>query len=328
MASDYERFLTPVSAERPSGEDLDETGELFAIDQAVGWVLDGNKPAWMDIQDAAEAALGRTRDGRLAVTLAVALLHTEGLPGFARGIHLLRGLFEGFWDTLHPRLDEDGSADARRFALANLNNFHKLRNPLRRLPLVDQKGVGRFSSLDVDIVEGKAEAPADYKGELPQAATVSAAFAAAGPVVLRETAGHLAAIAADLQALGKIFEDRAADGGGAPDLEPLLALVRRGEAIVRARLPQEATADDPSAKGGAASESGSPSGSPRSRRDALLAIEKAANYFRQYEPSSPLPLLLERAMKLADADFLTIVQDIAPDALVQVKMLRGGSQEE
>jgi len=68
-------------------------------------------------------------------------------------------------------------------------------------------------------------------------------------------------------------------------------------------------------------------GEIRSREDVILALDKICQYYDRYEPSSPLPLLLKRAKRLANKTFLEIVKDLTPDALAQIQALGGVEPE-
>jgi type VI secretion system protein ImpA len=46
-------------------------------------------------------------------------------------------------------------------------------------------------------------------------------------------------------------------------------------------------------------------------------------FFRKNEPSSPVPLLLDRAKRLVSKSFLEVLEDIAPDTLTEVKKIGG-----
>lgn len=72
---------------------------------------------------------------------------------------------------------------------------------------------------------------------------------------------------------------------------------------------EDVTPDE--AEEGGASEEGP---SIASRGDAVARIRDAAAFFRQREPSSPIPLLLDRAIGLVDRDFLSILKDVLPEA--------------
>ncbi|MBE0617668.1 MAG: hypothetical protein IH608_07060 [Proteobacteria bacterium] len=61
----------------------------------------------------------------------------------------------------------------------------------------------------------------------------------------------------------------------------------------------------------------------RSREDVVHLLDKVCDYFRRNEPSSPVPLLLERAKRLVSKSFLEIVRDLAPDGVAQVELIRG-----
>jgi type VI secretion system protein ImpA len=56
-------------------------------------------------------------------------------------------------------------------------------------------------------------------------------------------------------------------------------------------------------------------GNIKSRQDAIRALDAVAEYFRRNEPSSPIPLIVDRAKRLVAKDFLEVLADIAPDAL-------------
>jgi type VI secretion system protein ImpA len=60
-----------------------------------------------------------------------------------------------------------------------------------------------------------------------------------------------------------------------------------------------------------------------SREEVARCFERICDYYQCHEPSSPMPLLLQRCKRLVSASFLDIVRDVAPDAVSQVEMLRG-----
>ena len=64
-----------------------------------------------------------------------------------------------------------------------------------------------------------------------------------------------------------------------------------------------------------------------SRADAIRALDAVAEYFRRSEPSSPIPLFVERAKRLVAKDFLEVLADIAPDA-VSVARSAGGLKDQ
>ena len=59
------------------------------------------------------------------------------------------------------------------------------------------------------------------------------------------------------------------------------------------------------------------------REDVIAALDKVCEYYNQYEPSSPLPLLIQRCKRLVSANFLDIIRDIIPEAMPQAEAIRG-----
>jgi type VI secretion system protein ImpA len=61
----------------------------------------------------------------------------------------------------------------------------------------------------------------------------------------------------------------------------------------------------------------------RNRQDATRALDAVADFFRTNEPSSPIPLLLERAKRLVSKNFLEVLAELAPEALEPAKAASG-----
>jgi type VI secretion system protein ImpA len=57
-------------------------------------------------------------------------------------------------------------------------------------------------------------------------------------------------------------------------------------------------------------------------------IDKICDYFERHEPSSPVPLLLNRAKRLISKDFLEILRDLTPDGVLQAESIGGVTGEE
>ena len=328
---EYECFLEPCSDVDPAGEDLDSSGDILSLDMLAKWGSADAETDWRQLLTASEFALHRSRDLRAASYLTAALLHTEGILGFLDGIRMLRSLLEIFWEDLHPRADEDGEFMERSGALFNLTNFHKVLRPLRGATLVEFAPVGRFSLHDIEIAEGAAEAPADYPGNPPNVAMIDAAFHGADGDRLRELAARLADSVKDMELIESIFREHAGLEQ-APDMSRLRDILRRILTALKAHVPEtpaEATIGD------AASAQLPPPGNARgmlpseirTRQEAVAAIDSIAIFFRTHEPSSPVPLLMARAKRLIDLDFLSIIEDIAPDAVAQVKKLHGNATD-
>jgi type VI secretion system protein ImpA len=65
------------------------------------------------------------------------------------------------------------------------------------------------------------------------------------------------------------------------------------------------------------------SGAVETANDARAALDRVIEYFKRFEPSSPVPIIVERAKRLVGADFMAIMKDMAPQGLENVRMIGG-----
>ena len=185
----------------------------------------------------------------------------------------------------------------------------------------------------------------DPDTEKPSESAIRAAFRETDPArltALREAAAQAGAAA---KAIPAAFDERSGSGSG-PDFADLTKLLND---IVRtidrfadfdSAAPAEEAAGEPAADDAGeapAAEAGVAAAPARrgggvsaasltevtTRADAVRLLELVVRYYQRYEPSSPLPLLIERARALAEKDFLDILRDLAPDGLSQAENIVG-----
>jgi type VI secretion system protein ImpA len=112
-----------------------------------------------------------------------------------------------------------------------------------------------------------------------------------------------------------------------PALDALTAPLGRIERVVKAhvtaRLGADAAPAPVAAEGGAVAAPQAGVGPIRSRDDVVRALDAVSEYFRQHEPSSPVPLFVDRAKRLVAKNFLEVLEDVVPDALPQVRSVSG-----
>src|SRR5258707_1095940 len=122
--------------------------------------------------------------------------------------------------------------------------------------------------------------------------------------------------------------------GNAASLDPLSKLLKEAGRAIDTRLAARGVG---TAEGGAARANGhalngeaaplSVSGQLQSRDDVVRMLDKLCEYYARAEPSSPVPLLLQRAKKLVPMNFMEIVKDLIPDAVATAEMYRGRAPE-
>jgi type VI secretion system protein ImpA len=322
--ADYAALKAPISADKPCGEYLEDTQAMAAFDalRLFGQTMPpAEAPDWRGIRAMARDALGQSKDFRLLAHLAACDLRLSGLPALSGLLDVAAHWIEQYWDGVYPPIDDD--AIFRRNALNSFADRFAMVDGLRRLALVSHPQLGRVSIRDI---EGGAEPAGDAEGAVHvDAAAVFASVATADLASLQQQAK--AAIGSLKQIDGKMR-----DAGGseaAPDFDALLSALVLVDRTVGQHLAGRG-GDEPAAAGTDADGQSNPPGgttvavgSIRTRQDAIRALDAVATWFRQNEPSSPVPMFVDRAKRLVSMDFLDILADVAPDGVGQARSAGG-----
>jgi type VI secretion system protein ImpA len=336
------QLIEPISAEQPSGPNLEYDVEFAKLDRAAqgkpeqqmgSTVVAAEDPDWKVLVRDSQALLGRTKDLRVVIHLAKALLRTGGVEGFSEALAVLRGLLEQYWDTVHPALDPDDDNDPtmRVNALAALTDSATLA-ALRVTPLVSSKALGKYNLRDIAVAAGELPPPAE--GTAPTMATIDAAFDSIDLETLKTTAGAVQSARDNVLAI-ETFVTEKVGGSQAVNLSKLSAMLiaghkhlaaaqgRRGEDTGMTTTDGEPVTSDDGAprphRGG-----GLP-GQINTRDDVIKAIDMICAYYERHEPNSPVPILMKRSKRFATMTFLEIMKDVAPDAMSQAELLKGHS---
>jgi type VI secretion system protein ImpA len=327
MSHEIEALIEPISSEAPCGEDLEDSQLLSAFDAYRIFGHLTPLPAdieWRAMRDQALEALKKSHDLRLLAHLAAAVLHLDGLPAFCEVLPVADAWLKDRWELVFPRVDED--AILRKNALNGFADRIAIVDALRRAPFAAQKQLGAVSLRDVELAEGRLT-PTETDTAAPNSAQIEATLVGANP---EDLVARLGQVRAALGALRNIVTTMQTHGGfeSAPDFDPLLKPLSRIERLLADHQPGGAVASDSegSVDGASASTRPGPLGEIKSRQDAIRAIDAAAAFFRNNEPSSPVPLFLDRAKRLVSKSFMEVLEDIAPDSLTQVKLI-GGIQD-
>lgn len=141
---DPEMILRPISEESPAGEDLRYSPVYEEIKEArrsedplaMGdWQRELKTADWSRVVAlAADALSTKTKDLQIAAWLCEALVRDGGFGELSRGLAILAGLEERFWDSVYPLVEED-DLEYRIAPFEFLND--KLSAAIRSAPLND-----------------------------------------------------------------------------------------------------------------------------------------------------------------------------------------------
>lgn len=329
MTLETASLLDPFSAEAPCGVDLEDSQLLATFDALRLFGRDRPLPSetpWRDIRDKALQALGQSRDLRLLAYLGAAVVRVDDLPGFCSVVTVMDRWLTEWWDAVFPRLTED--ALTRKNALSCFADRMAVVDGLRRAPIVSHPQFGSFSVRDLELASGQLP-PTELDPNPPTMLQIDTALRATPAEELSALSTSVAAAGAALRNVVATMQSRSGFEA-APVFDPLLQPLARIEKLLAEHLPAARTTErDTAAAPAAASEAVQPalSGAINSRQDAVRAIDAANAFFRRHEPSSPVPLLLDRAKRLVSKSFLEVLEDIAPDTLGEVRRLSGVRNE-
>jgi type VI secretion system protein ImpA len=340
----FEGLLRPLAESAPCGSSLEDTPMLAAFDayklfgqqETIGTRRPNQKedepplpPDWNDVLEKSSTALSTSKDLRVLAYFGAAHLWTEGLVPFCETLHVAAGWLDTWFDTVYPHVDDD--IYFRTNALNNFNDRLAIIDPLRRTPLVAVRGTGPISLRQIELANGVIQAT-KQDGTPVKEGEINAAFGAAPLADLR---GLLAAVKKALDALAAIDARMLKAGGveatpsfdGRGDKEKLVSLrhqLKRIHEVVRLQISArpDATPAETGVDGNGAAAPAAV-GAIRSREDAIRALDAVITFFENTEPSSPVPLLIQRAKKLVSKNFLDVLQEIVPEALNAAKAAGG-----
>jgi type VI secretion system protein ImpA len=302
---------------------IGKPGTQFAEDS------DAVAPDWRAVSGYAETLFERTRDVRVAIYWARSRLRTEGFASLPSSLRLVHGLLDRHWDAVHPMPDGD-DAYARVNALNDMASATSLLGDLRESMVVSDRTIGEVRARDVEIALGTLEArstdPSYSRSQIEQ---MLAAAAASNPELVAVPRVALEYV----ERLKDLMRERVGYAS-APEMVPITAILGSvGEMMPAAE--SAAPAPEPEGDGSVRADAG-PRGALRSglpgvidtRADALKAIDMVCDYLERTEPTNPAQLLLRRARRLVNKNFLELVRELAPESLGEVARIMGMSADE
>lgn len=340
FSTDLEKLLAPISFERPSGESLRYEGTYDriqesrreddpALPQGV-WKAALKQADWEEVRNLCTGALEtRTKDLQIAAWLTDAWVNLHGFAGAREGLRLVLGLCEGFWETVHPEIQEDGLE--YRFAPFEWIN-EKLALKLKRIPIT-QPHSGDVSPYAWEAFERavrmESEARKDVKpvkgARAPTAEEQITLGKFRSSVMLTPKsfyiglAGEVGGVLEAAGALEGFLKEKGGDS--APTLHLFKDVLRGVQSLVNNSLKERegepdgvASAGDVQAPSDAETPSSeaptlSPGGPIRSRAEAYRRISEAADYLLMAEPHSPAPYLIKRAVSWGGMTLTELLQE-------------------
>lgn len=348
MDFQLEGLLPPKGAS--CGPCLDDNVELYADfnsleqwvrgrpEQVMGEsVIQAVLPSWTKAHTVSVELLRKTSDLRVACYLTQALLVERQFEGLSAGLRFVQSLLDAHWDHVHPQLviDGDKDPDYRVNAIAYLGDPAFVMS-LVKVNMVFSRAVGNFSLKDYLVARGDIASSDNEDGrsklELP---LINAAFMDAELDDLIQSRQWIAESIESISQIASVFVEKLSSeyspqlGQLGEELEQIAKiydeiLVQRNVITDQGSVELGATEEEDQME-----QNLSPvnklTGSEEisSRDDVIKQIDRICKYYERFEPSSPVPLVLNRAKKLATMDFMGIIEDVSPDSVKHILNLAG-----
>jgi type VI secretion system protein ImpA len=272
MALTAEALLEAVSDDQPCGEDLSydsERSEIeLAFESGASSDPDGGEVAeidWRPVLKQIEAQFSRTKDIWLAVYLCRAGARSGALEVVEVGAQTLAGLFERYWDAVHPTIDELG-IPGRKAPCDALARRAEFLGPLERAILISHPRLGSYSGADVERFRSGGDGEDGY-------GMFRAALDDLGAEALQQALERLKSIEDGFRRADRIFTANA-NGESPPNFSPTYEVLSRLQRGLTAFVPgADAAAND---DGGGEDTGGAPS-----RGDAAAAGGRLSGKGRQ-----------------------------------------------
>lgn len=340
IANKVDAWLEPLD-DSPCGDDLEYDSEFMEMAKAAEGKPEtqfsaAEPPDWSQVAELAENLLGRTRDLRVALLWGRSQLHRTGFVALPEMLRLVRGWLDRYWDDVHPKPDpDDGDLFARMNSLAPLDDIFSFLGDVRQSALIRSRSIGTLTVRDAEVALERIPPRED---ESPMStSSVQQMLTDAGneddtllssPERAKE----------ELEALFSLIDDKAGYGQ-APQHDEIKSMLSALVRLMPSPSSGESGLDDfdtdslladlggdsssAPAHAGRSSSGAGLSGGVDTRADAIRAIDMVCEFLERAEPTNPAQLLLRRAQKLIDKNFLELVRELAPESLNEVAKIMG-----
>lgn len=341
-----EEMLVDHDGETVCGDNYEYDVLLVEIRQAIegkpeqqfgdDHIIEGEEPDWKLVKKNALALCSKTHNLEVMISLTQALAHLEGYSGLADGSALIAGAIEKYWDCLHPQIDPDDNDPIERINLFAIFKDFSFLLAVQKLVLVSARGVGAVNLYDIRKAR---QADANEEETSNSVRLVDAVFKACDSQDLKDVSNTLQQCIGNFENITSLMRQVENIGDvGAPAFSELLVILNEAKKIVGTYLSDMEPAisqenvdmdTDSNAVNSDAvvSSSSSRNKGINSRADVIAALEEIEAYFIKNEPGSPIPLILRRAKGLVDKDFITLMEDLAPDSVHQVGLVLGTNED-
>lgn len=318
---------------RDSGVDIEYDPQFLTLVQAIEGgeeVQYGEKTYkpeemnWLWGAEQCEQLLKRSLDLRVATYQSYAWLLCDGISGFITGLQMIHYLISERWNDVHPQLlAEDGYDPLIRLnALAYLTAHDTVQETLKKSSLIVNNTGETLSFLSLENTL-QAGDESHIRKEVIENFLLMCDTEAINRFY--STVDSLQYLLGVIRNINTSLSERVGISAG-HQLEPLEKLVQSMFLTLQPHVQsvsEIAGEENFQISTLPAKEACKPEGECFNRQDAKQALDAVCRYYRNFEPNSPVPLLIERAKKMIEMDFIQIIHELTPESMGNIQNLAG-----
>tara|TARA_B110000196_G_C21116858_1_gene651002 strand:- start:804 stop:1835 length:1032 start_codon:yes stop_codon:yes gene_type:complete len=337
----FEKFMEEVSFDQPCGPFIDDDEGLeddFVMLESIARIneesltleSDDEGVDWRDMLARCEDLASQTKDVRVYVFLAQAALQLKNFSGLSAAVQLIKLTLENYWTETYPILDDAKDETPWRIMTLNELSGDVIINLLSNTRIIESKQAGNFTLRDIRLAKGEIQLVEGSEETIPEIGLVEAAFQECDQAILLDSLNNIKQIEDDLTALQDQLSSSECSHARY-DWDKLVSNIKYISALYAQYVNTVSELEDDSDSKDEA-EAGSGEGEVKvmvkstginNRTDVLDALGKICEYYSRYEPSSPVPILVERTKKLVTMDFMSIMKELSPEGVKQVELIAG-----
>ena len=341
---DIDTLLAPISDAQPTGADArvepDITQNYYSLKDARTTaraaersnIFDSSQseiPEWLTIVNQAPQVLcEQTKDLEICCWYTEALIRKDGFSGLKHGFEVIRGLIEEFWDELYPMPDEDG-LETRVAPLAGLNGSGAegvLISPIRNVKLTASNSHDSYNlwqyqqALEIQKIHDENERQNRIDAAGFSITDIQQSVSDTSDDFFIETVNNLNSCIEDYKSISNMLDEHCGLDISPPSrniinvLEECLGAIKHLAGDV---LENDEDINNDTESEDSAEPSGSAvvtkAGTINSREEAFKQLLKISDFFKKTEPHSPIPAILERAVKWGNMPLEQLIQELIPD---------------
>lgn len=335
----FENYSAEVSLELPCGPFIDDDEGLeddFIMLESIARInqesltLEGSDEGvdWREMYSRCETLMPQTKDVRIYIFLAQAALYLKKLPGLAAAIQLIQSTLSTHWEDAYPKLDDAKDETPWRVMTLNELSGDTLLLLISAMPIVESKMAGSFSLRDIKLAKGEINLVEGSEEKISDVGLIEAAFKEVDQESLITSLNLIKQIQENLL----VLQDQLASSDASHtrfSWDKLYATLKYianlySDHIIEAAV-EEVVESEGDVNEAVSKEAGViiKKSEIDNRADVLEALGKICEYYSKYEPSSPVPILVERTKKLVTMDFMSIMKELSPEGVKQVELIAG-----